>query len=69
MDMTDSEYIVNLNVSTCSHCRLNDVIAPPSEWRAKFSPRAFLVSIVDSISACHAEDRGSIPRRGEYSTS
>ena len=23
-----------------------------------------LVSIVDSISACHAEDRGSIPRRG-----
>ncbi len=24
-----------------------------------------LVSIVDSISACHAEDRGSIPRRGE----
>ena len=26
-----------------------------------------LVSIVDSISACHAEDRGSIPRRGELS--
>ena len=25
---------------------------------------SFLVSIVDSISACHAEDRGSIPRRG-----
>ncbi|CAM4568229.1 unnamed protein product [Leuciscus chuanchicus] len=24
-----------------------------------------LVSIVDSISACHAEDRGSIPRRGD----
>ncbi len=24
-----------------------------------------LVSIVDSISACHAEDRGSIPRWGE----
>ena len=26
---------------------------------------AVLVSIVDSISACHAEDRGSIPRRGD----
>ena len=28
-------------------------------------PLQLLVSIVDSISACHAEDRGSIPRRGE----
>ena len=26
--------------------------------------RGILVSIVDGISACHAEDRGSIPRRG-----
>ena len=28
------------------------------------SSQLLLVSIVDSISACHAEDRGSIPRRG-----
>ena len=28
-------------------------------------PLQLLVSIVDSISACHAEDRGSIPRRGD----
>ena len=27
--------------------------------------RAILVSIVVSIPACHAGDRGSIPRRGE----
>ncbi len=27
--------------------------------------QGLLVSIVDSISACHAEDLGSIPRRGE----
>lgn len=38
------------------------------QWRwpgAEALHAQLLVSIVDSISACHAEDRGSIPRRGE----
>ena len=33
-------------------------------WRTLVWTGVVLVSIVDSISACHAEDRGSIPRRG-----
>ena len=40
------------------------VTAAAVRLRAKKGTAAFLVSIVDSISACHAEDRGSIPRRG-----
>ena len=34
----------------------------------KVRSRVFLVSIVVSIPACHAGDRGSIPRRGDYNT-
>ncbi len=41
------------------------VISGLCHWLGKTLHAQLLVSIVDSISACHAEDLGSIPRRGE----
>lgn len=35
-------------------------------WDHVMQPEQLLVSIVVSIPACHAGDRGSIPRRGEW---
>ncbi|KAL7843927.1 hypothetical protein SRHO_G00224660 [Serrasalmus rhombeus] len=50
---------------TCSpseHKALKRVVKLPNQSQVPIYPP---YSIVDSISACHAEDRGSIPRRGE----
>ena len=47
-----------------SHALFSDVSAVALAGD-KLLHAQLLVSIVDSISACHAEDRGSIPRRGE----